>query len=68
MDVRNKIHKLYRSLNQEYRDSVYRLNNSKGNVSNIVFLQSQVDDLFEQINWIRKAFEANGEKIDEIEK
>jgi hypothetical protein len=67
MDIRNKIHKLYRSLNQEYRDSVNRLNNSKGKIENIVFLQEQADDLLEQINWVKKAFLANGEKIDESE-
>jgi len=65
MDVRNKLHKIYLGLQHEHRDLVNKLNNCKGNAGNIVFIQEQLDDTLSQLEWIRKSFLANGEKINE---
>lgn len=68
MDAINKVHRIYRNLIQEHNNLVGKLNNAKGNSDIIVYLQQEVDKNISQLEWFRKAFSANGEKVDKIEK
>ena len=68
MDAINKVHRIYRNLIQEHNNLVGKLNNTKGNSDMIAYLQQEVDKNILQLEWFRKAFSTNGEKVDKIEK
>jgi len=54
-----KVHKLYRNLQQEHRDLVNRLNNTKGNAELITYLQKEIDKILPELEWFKRAFENN---------
>lgn len=54
-----KVHKFYRNLQQEHRDLVNRLNNTKGNARLITYLQKKIDKILPELEWFKRAFENN---------
>lgn len=55
----SKVTKLYKSLQQEHRDLVNRLNNTKGNAELIIHLQKEIDKILPELEWFKRAFENN---------
>lgn len=53
----NKVAKLYKGLQQEHRDLVNRLNNTKGNTELIAYLQKEINKLLPELEWFQKVFE-----------
>lgn len=54
-----KVQRIYKSLQQEHRDLVNRLNNTKGNTELIAYLQKEINKLLPELEWFKRAFENN---------
>jgi hypothetical protein len=54
-----KVQRIYKSLQQEHRDLVNRLNNTKGNAELIIYLQKEIDKILPELEWFKRAFENN---------
>ena len=52
-----KVQRIYKSLQQEHRDLVNRLNNTKGNTELIAYLQKEINKLLPELEWFQKVFE-----------